>query len=205
MAFLRAYGAAGTIDGVPLITRGAMDYKANPTLATGDVQISKDGGAFANITTLPAVTPSGGTSVLVNLSATETQAKHIIVRFIDQTATKEWEDQEIIVETFGHASAQFTGDLNNLDAAISSRANGADYTSARAVKLDNLDATVASRLAASGYTAPDNAGIDFIEKWINNKLIESPPGTWKLYDDDGVTVLKTWTWDSGTSTRSKAT
>lgn len=69
----------------------------------------------------------------------------------------------------------------------------------------NLDATVSSRLAASGYTAPDNTGIDFIEKWINNKLVESPPGTWKLYDDDGTTVLKTWTWDSGIATRSKAT
>src|SRR3990170_1558256 len=99
MAFLRAYGAAGTIDGVPLITRGAMDYKSNPTLATGDVQISKDGGAFANITTLPTVTPASGTSVLVSLSAAEMQAKHVIVRFIDQTSPKEWEDQEIIVET----------------------------------------------------------------------------------------------------------
>ena len=181
MAFLRTYGAAGMIDGVPLITRGAMDYKANPTLATGDVMISKDGGAFANITTLPAVTPSGGTSVLVSLSAIETQAKHIAVRFIDQTSPKEWEDQEIIIETFGHASAQFTGDINNLDAAVS------------------------SRLASASYTAPDNTGIDFIEKWINNKLVESPPGTWKLYDDDGIAVLKTWTWDSGIATRSKAT
>lgn len=44
----------------------------------------------------------------------------------------------------------------------------------------------------------------FIHKWILNKLAESPTGTWKLYDDDGVTVLKTWTWDSGTKTRSKA-
>lgn len=181
MAFLRTYGAAATIDGIPLITRNAMDYKANPTLATGDVVISKDGGAFANITTLPTVTPAAGTSVLISLSATEMQAKHIIVRFIDQTATKEWEDQELIIETFGNASAQFTGDLNNLDAAIS------------------------SRLASAGYTAPDNTGIDFIEKWINNKLVESPPGTWKLYDDDGVTALKTWTWDSGIATRSKAT
>src|SRR3990170_2740170 len=138
MAFLRTYGAAGTIDGIPLLTRNAMDYKANPTLATGDVMISKDGGAFANITTLPVVTPAAGTSVLVSLSATEMQAKHIIVRFIDQTSPKEWEDQEIITETFGNASAQFTGDINNLDAAVS------------------------SRLATAGYTAPDNTSISAI-------------------------------------------
>src|SRR3989304_538204 len=96
-AFLRTYGAAGMVVGLPLITRGAMDYKVNPTLATGDVMISKDGGAFVNITTLPVVTPSGGTSVLVSLSASEMQAKHIIVRFIDQTATKEWEDRCVFI------------------------------------------------------------------------------------------------------------
>lgn len=44
----------------------------------------------------------------------------------------------------------------------------------------------------------------FIHKWILNKLAESPTGTWKLYDDDGVTVLKTWTWNSGTKTRAGA-
>lgn len=121
MPFLRSYNTAAVIDGVPLITRGAMDFKANPTLATGDVTISKDGGAYANITTLPTVTPSGGTSVEVNVSATELQCKRATIRLIDQTSPKEWEDQEVIIETFGNASAQFTGDLNNLDAAISSR------------------------------------------------------------------------------------
>lgn len=68
----------------------------------------------------------------------------------------------------------------------------------------NADTTISSRLASASYTAPDNAGIDFLEKWVLNKLVESPSGTWKLYDDDGVTVLKTWTWNSGTSTRNKA-
>lgn len=48
------------------------------------------------------------------------------------------------------------------------------------------------------------AKLDFVEKWILNKLVESPTGTWKLYDDDDVTVLKTWTWDSSTRTRSRA-
>ena len=47
--------------------------------------------------------------------------------------------------------------------------------------------------------------IDFIEKWILNKLKENPAGTWTLYDTDDVTPLKVWTWDSQTTTRSKAT
>lgn len=47
--------------------------------------------------------------------------------------------------------------------------------------------------------------LTFIDKWIENKLIESPDGTWKLYDDDNTTVLKTWTFTDATKTRTKAT
>ena len=92
------------------------------------------------------------------------------------------------------------------------------------------DVLPSSRLAFTAYTAPDNAGIaangtaignrptlaqiegstvlakeakiDFIQKWILNKLVENPAGTWKLYDDDSVTVLKTWTWDASARMRS---
>lgn len=106
MVFRRQYGVACDIDGVVLITRGAVDFKSNPTLASGDVKVEKDGGAAANITTLPAATPASGISVRVSLSATEMQAKRIVVRFVDQTASKEWEDQEIIIETEGSPDAQ---------------------------------------------------------------------------------------------------
>lgn len=109
--FRRQYGVADIIDGVVLITRGAVDFKSNPTLASGDVTISKDGGAFANLTTLPAVTPASGTSVRVSVSAAELQCKRAVIRFIDQTATKEWEDQEIIIETEGSPDAQHPGDV----------------------------------------------------------------------------------------------
>ncbi|MBI5192756.1 MAG: hypothetical protein HZA08_04860 [Nitrospirae bacterium] len=52
--------------------------------------------------------------------------------------------------------------IANLDATVSSRASGTDYTATRAAKIDNLDATVSSRLASASYTAPDNAGISTI-------------------------------------------
>lgn len=48
------------------------------------------------------------------------------------------------------------------------------------------------------------AKLDFVEKWILNKLVESPSGTWTLYDTDDTTPLKVWTWTAGTSTRAKA-
>jgi hypothetical protein len=43
--------------------------------------------------------------------------------------------------------------LSRADVAISTRASGADYTTARAVKLDNLDATISSRLTPAGITS----------------------------------------------------
>ena len=55
-----------------LVSQGApAAFQGNPTLATGDVKVSKDGGAFANVTTLPTVTPASSKSVKVQLSSTE--------------------------------------------------------------------------------------------------------------------------------------
>ena len=144
---LAKYGTAVTLDGIPLITKGAMDYKANPTLAAGDVKVSKDGGASANLTTLPATSPTGETLVRVSLSATEMQAKMIVVTFIDQTNPKEWEDQRLIIYTHGNASAYFTGNFDNLDAAIS------------AVPLNPV--TVGTNNDKAGY-ALSVAGVDSI-------------------------------------------
>ena len=98
MSMLIPWGVAITLEGVPLVTRGAADLKANPTLATGDVKLSKDGGAFANLTTLPTVTPASGTAVRVTLSATEAEFTRGVIAFID-TATKEWEDQSLLLHT----------------------------------------------------------------------------------------------------------
>lgn len=71
----------------------------NPTIAAGDVQVSKDGGAYANITTLPSAYPSGSNTVLVSLSATEMEAEIVVVRFSDQTSTKEWTDTVVTILT----------------------------------------------------------------------------------------------------------
>lgn len=72
--------------------------KANPTLAAGDVKVSKDNGAFANLTTLPAVAPAAGVQVQVDLSATEMTADNVFVQFID-AAGAEWCDLTINIPT----------------------------------------------------------------------------------------------------------
>lgn len=74
------------------------DLQANPTLASGDVKVSKDGGAFANLNTLPAVTPASGTAVKVTVSATEMEADNLVITFID-AAGGEWCDLMVTIQT----------------------------------------------------------------------------------------------------------
>ncbi len=72
--------------------------KANPTLASGDFKVSIDGGAFANLGTLPTVTPASGTSVKISLSSGEMTGDNIVVACID-AAGAEWCDQFIHLQT----------------------------------------------------------------------------------------------------------
>jgi hypothetical protein len=88
-----------------LITAGTRNAQANPTLAAGDVQISKDGGAFANLATLPDALPAAGVQVRLQLSATEMTCKIATIRFKDQTAPAEWDEQYVQVFSYGNASA----------------------------------------------------------------------------------------------------
>ena len=74
-------------------------FKANPTIAAGDFQISKDGGAFANLATLPAVTPASGRAVKITLSSTEMDADNVFVQAVDQTSPKEWDDWALGIPT----------------------------------------------------------------------------------------------------------
>lgn len=75
-----------------LISRSTGQILASPTLAAGDVQVSTDGGSFANLATLPAVSPAGSGIVRVSLTADEVGDSTFTVRFLDQ-AGAEWETQ----------------------------------------------------------------------------------------------------------------
>lgn len=72
--------------------------KISPTIAAGDFQVSKDGGAYANLTTLPSVSPASSPSVLIELSATEMDADVVTVRWIDQDGP-EWADGQLSIPT----------------------------------------------------------------------------------------------------------
>lgn len=76
--------------GLPSQANGAI-FQVNPTLAAGDVKVSKDNGALANLATLPVVTPAGSKIVKVSLSANEMNADRVTVQFSD-AAGSEWGD-----------------------------------------------------------------------------------------------------------------
>jgi hypothetical protein len=110
MSNLRKYGVESTVY-FPLVDFGATDYEATPvTFATGDTKLSKDGAALANTSNDPSHV-GGGIYKLV-LTATEMQHGGGTVVLVDQNATKEWEDQAIVTETYGDASALHETDLD---------------------------------------------------------------------------------------------
>ncbi len=71
----------------------------NPTIAAGDFKISIDDGAEANPATLPSVSPANSGWVKISLTAGEFTGHTIKIRWVDQTATKEWADGGIAIPT----------------------------------------------------------------------------------------------------------
>lgn len=69
----------------------SQEFLVDPTIVAGDFQISKDGGAYVNLATLPVVLPAVSVSVLVSLSATEMDADKVVITAIDISAD-EWND-----------------------------------------------------------------------------------------------------------------
>jgi len=74
-------------------------HKSSPTIAAGDFQVSKDNGAYANLATLPTVSPAGTEDIVIQLSATEMTADKVKVRGKDQTDPKEWADIKLVILT----------------------------------------------------------------------------------------------------------
>jgi len=74
-------------------------FKSNPTLASGDVKVSKDNGALANLGTLPSVSPASSKMVTVALTSTEMNADKVTIIFSDQTNPPEWCDYAVTILT----------------------------------------------------------------------------------------------------------
>jgi hypothetical protein len=142
-AFLRKYNTATNVY-IPIIKRAAVDFavSADWTPAAGDVKISKDGGAAANVTNLPTAITMGNTAMWnFSLTAAEMQAAKVAVTVAD-SPTKAVEDTMFLIETYGNASAELSG---------------VDFTDAVRMGLTALP-NAAAEAAGGLYTRGSGAG-----------------------------------------------
>lgn len=90
-------GVAYTFSVAVIDSTDSTSFKSSPTIAAGDFQASTDGGTFANLSTLPVVTPSGSISILISLSASEMTGDKVFVKGIDASGA-EWADITIFID-----------------------------------------------------------------------------------------------------------
>lgn len=145
--------------------------KAAPTIAAGDFKIELDGGAAANLTNLPTVSPAGGTSVKIVLTQAETNADNIVINAIDQTATKEWTDAKITIQTrgdtvnlgftvpaIGRGTVTSGGTSTSIPTSAFTPAGASlDQFAGRVVLFDANTTTAALRGCARAITSSSNA------------------------------------------------
>lgn len=117
--------AAGYVFYVSLVSQANTKIlQANPTLAAGDVKISIDDGAPANLGTLPAVDADFTKRVKVTLSQAETNGDNLTIVFSD-AAGDEWCDLTVSIQTgaqtFDETDAVVdtaAADVVNIDGAV---------------------------------------------------------------------------------------
>ena len=73
-------------------------FLTDPPIVAGDFNISKDGGALANLTNLPAADPSGSALVKIDLTSAEMTGENISIVAIDQSADA-WESLSVLIDT----------------------------------------------------------------------------------------------------------
>lgn len=119
-SYLRKYGAGTGADiyiNIPKAGSANHAVSADWTPAAGDVKISKDGGAAANIGTLPTAVVMGNSAIWKFVfTDAELQAAFISVTISD-SATKAIDDTGFSIETYGNASGLHAFDLDTASTA----------------------------------------------------------------------------------------
>ena len=178
MAELRKYGVQTTIL-FPLIDAGAVDFEATPVTDSGtDCEIIKDEGASTTCTNDFAHEGRGIYSLV--LTATEMQAARIVVTIVDD-ATKAFEDQAIIIDTYGHASAQHAVDLDDgvragltaLPNAAADAAGGLPISDAGGLDVDTLNSNVTAALADTNELQTDWANGGRLDTILDARAAEA--------------------------------
>lgn len=140
-------------------------FQSAPTLAAGDFKVSIDGGALANLTTLPTNTP-GGVMVKASFSASEMNGDNITLVAIDQTATKEWADTVINIQT----SARQIDDL----ATQTSVDTIDDFLDTEVAAITTAVADVPTNAELSTALSPISSNVDHVVTVIDSGQLDKP-------------------------------
>jgi len=82
------------------------NFRIDPTILAGDFRVSKDGGAFENLATLPTVQPTGSSNIRVNLSAFEMDSNKIVVEGLDNPVGFQWDGVRVFIDAPNSGPAQ---------------------------------------------------------------------------------------------------
>lgn len=166
-------------------------YKANPTIAAGDFKVSKDGGALANLTTLPSVNPAGSVMVMFTFSVTEKNCDNVVLVGIDQTVPPEWVDIIKPISTTTLTAVQSGDNYARLGAPA-----GASIVADIAANLTRLGVPVGASLSADlltiiGYIDTEIAAIYARLGAPVGASLAADPVTLTAYVDTEVATLLT--------------
>lgn len=143
---------------LPVVTEGSDDWKTSPTIAVGDWKIAKDGGALANLATLPTVAPAASAWVLLDLSATEMNADVVQLQGIDQTSPKEWKDTGAVIYTTAQGAGADAG--TEIADALLDRANGVETGITPRQAFRAIGAAAAGKVSGAGSGSEVFKGLD---------------------------------------------
>ncbi len=158
-------------------------FQNNPTLASGDVKVSTDGGVLSNLDTLPAVTPASSDNVKVTVSTDEMNGDNIHIVFSD-AAGAEWCDLAINIQTAAQTLDATDTVADGIQTDLSNATDGLG-----ALK-DLIDAVQSTANTISGYT-------DLIDDATNGlaaiKAEVEGLGGAAMVGTDGAALASSWT------------
>lgn len=106
----RTYATSAVIPGIALTVRDSADIASVSSFEAGDITISKDGGTPTPLTNSPTTGSDG--LVKITLTSTELTCTRAVIKFIDQTSPKEWEDELVIIDTKEAVDVEISGTVD---------------------------------------------------------------------------------------------
>ena len=203
-------GAAVNADSLPTAVLAVSGTDNGATVTVTNV----DTGRYKAAVTLPTLTAGQVCTLIASATVSSVAGKGKIFEdtadtlyLADMAATADVADAIWDEATSGHQTAGTTGK------ALTSAASAGDplATAVPGAYGAGTAGNIIGNLAAASDVADAvvaESNLVLLTKWFLNKLVPTDKGDgttdWKLYDDNGTTVLKTWNRNNTTGARAKA-